>query len=95
MDTQKPRYTPLNPSLLNIFDIQSAKPSNLRFDPFFTESIANRVRAKSNGYTMVSVVAPAAPPEAKLLKKNSNLSSFLSNLQKKSLNLSLNAKLRA
>jgi len=74
--------------------IQSISPLNyLLFpDPI---SAANLVLAKSSGYTKHSEVAPAAPPEATLPKKNLYGSLLGSYGLKKVLYVSLKAKFKA
>jgi hypothetical protein len=49
--------------------MQSIDPENSRLLPVPT-SAASLVRAKSIGYTKMSEVAPAKPPDAKFPKKN-------------------------
>lgn len=70
----------MGPSDFTIFIMQSTSPLNSRL-PVFPTSAARRVRAKSSGYTKQSEVAPAAPPDARLPRKNFANSLFLSTLK--------------
>lgn len=95
-DTPKPWYKPLTPSDLKIFTKQSRRPLNSLSTWYFPTSAASRVRAKSSGYTKLSEVAPAAPPDARLPAKYlQNCVCLSTSLRKNFLYLSLKAKLRA
>jgi len=61
---------------------QSINPLNYLSSLPLPTSAANLVLAKSSGYTNSNDVAPAAPPEAKLPKKNFQKSVFESYGQK-------------
>jgi len=56
--------------------IQSINPLNYLSSLPFPTSAASLVLAKSSGYTNNNDVAPAAPPDAKLPKKNFQKSVF-------------------
>ena len=59
-----PLYNPPNPSLAQIFYIQSSIPLKSRFYPFAATSEATRVLAKSIGKATTVTMLDANPPEA-------------------------------